>query len=1056
MSMGKYLLRSCPSGHMLVNSSDGDSTGTFSDAAQHCKMCLPGTEYINFPNTQVCIDCPIGGECDGSSVSGIPGSEWSLEASGFTRLVRCPAGHVLVRNDNPSLDQCVRCPAGRYLIEDAVYSPGPEQAYLVSSNAVSAIEVCLPCEEGLVCEGGNETYQKAGFWALPGTGTGPNAARRQEEAAGDAGNGTGGQEAARILVYQCNEEACKGNATCSYPCPNNFTCARGRYGPVCGLCRPGWVEAMGVCYFCTDDEVAAARATAWGIGVVLVLLLWVVISWRPLLIGVKIENETAQPKTIMDQLSKALGYNRNANAPEGTPKASPAKPMPGQPGGAKLTRRASMTQSRYGRSKLNRVFHSVATSSMKNTVRAMTGYGKIVIGFYQILSTLPLTFYKLDWTQSNDDVMDGSQVSRLDFLSLPSMACLMRDVTFHDKLIVYTVAPIIVSAMLVVPTLCVLVMGKLSSGKWSGHPKYTQVTNTYFWSQSFFMFLIYPTVSVMALSGIDCRLIGDGWVLSADVSEACTTEVGGPLFRLAVVAIILYPIGVPLFIFCVLWQQRVPHLARKKADRALVIAMINHYKLKTFSTEMEMLARFLGGHGANAPQGTSADSKLFASGTFKRRVGDLYDQQYGKGDGQKHWEVQDGGLLSKVHLTGKETRSEFEKKMAGVVTELHQFTGHETVDTLTKGQACVLIRHFETTEDDGDDLDTVELWQLKAMVMMCARSQARKGKIVVPPLQWNENDPEERKALRRVGNIFVAFKPEYWYYEVINTMHKLLMTAVLVFIFPGEYTQYAMGIAFIYFFLLITMRMQPFIISPLNNLQMYALVVLVITLFYGMMKNINDFQVSVESPYYGSGTPFTVFVAVLCATLPVAPVFWESVTTWMHHHNWFKGDKEEKHLKDLMHTHSNQKLKGGGSNHADKKTVQDHPVLDAHKAPNSEGVATPQHAAPSPAPYQAPYANGNANGNGNGNGNGTALNGNGTALTPATLEPNGHAAPTAIHGAPATPTWAQPPNGVPPVAPPLSTAYGGAPAVGPTPTRKPVLGKLKPLPGMMPNKVNPE
>jgi len=703
-----------------------------------------------------------------------------------------------------------------------------------------------------------------------------------------------------------------------------------------------------------------------------------------------------------------------------------------------------MTQ-KYGRSKLHRVFHSVATSSMKNTVRAMTGYGKIVIGFYQILSTLPVTFHHLDWTSSNDDIMDGSQVSRLDILSLPSMACLMRDVRFRDKLLAYTIGPIVISAMLAVPTLVVLCLGKAQNGGWREHPKFKQVTETYFWSQSFFMFLIYPTVSVMSLSGVDCRKIGLDSMLTADVSEPCPLVTGGPLLNLAIVSIILYPVGVPLFIFFILWQQKVPHLAQKKADRALVNAMINHYKLKTSSTEMEMLARFLGGHGsqqgAGGAKGERPDEQLFRSNTFKKRVGDLYDQQYGKSD--KNWAVEDGGILSKVNLTGQETRDEFETKMAGVVLDLHMFTGHETIDTLSKGQAVVLIRHFEKqADDDEDDLDTVDITTLKAMIMMCARRQARRGKIVVPPLQWNESEsPEERKAVRRVGNIFVAYKPEHWYYEVMNTVHKLMMTSVLVFFFQGDYTQYAMGIAIIYFFLLLTMRMQPFIISPLNNLQIYALIVLVITLFYGMMKNINDFQVSVTAPYYSSGYPFTVAVAVLCATLPIAPLVWESAMTWLHHHNWFQGDRESNQLQDIMHQ------------------SKSHPQLGKAGAGGKPGGKPGGHQTVEDVPQPpAPAAHG------------LPPNGNGTALAPASLGLNGHtqAAPNGI-ATPMTPALAKPPLGAPERGAPATPNGNGGPAAAtmtpvvpgsvangePTPGRKLALGKLKPLPGMIPNKVGP-
>lgn len=157
-----------------------------------------------------------------------------------------------------------------------------------------------------------------------------------------------------------------------------------------------------------------------------------------------------------------------------------------------------------------------------------------------------------------------------------------------------------------------------------------------------------------------------------------------------------------------------------------------------------------------------------------------------------------------------------------------------------------LLLHARRANDGEDDLHDVSLSDLRGMVVLCAKSMSRKGKIVVATLTWNEFDSAaERRVLRRVGNLFVAFKVEFWYYEILNTIHKLIMTSVLVFVLQGDYSQFAVGIAIIYAFLLITMRSQPYVIAVLNNLQLYALIILIITLFYGMMKSVNDFQVPI-------------------------------------------------------------------------------------------------------------------------------------------------------------------------------------------------------------------
>ena len=56
---GIYVLVSCPRGYQLVNSTNGDSSGAFSNQNQQCVACLPG-KYIVDPNTDVCTQCPKG------------------------------------------------------------------------------------------------------------------------------------------------------------------------------------------------------------------------------------------------------------------------------------------------------------------------------------------------------------------------------------------------------------------------------------------------------------------------------------------------------------------------------------------------------------------------------------------------------------------------------------------------------------------------------------------------------------------------------------------------------------------------------------------------------------------------------------------------------------------------------------------------------------------------------------------------------------------------------------------------------------------------------------
>jgi hypothetical protein len=56
---GAYVLKDCPRGFQLVNSTNGNSRGTFSHDRQQCKPCLSG-QYILNSNADECKYCPLG------------------------------------------------------------------------------------------------------------------------------------------------------------------------------------------------------------------------------------------------------------------------------------------------------------------------------------------------------------------------------------------------------------------------------------------------------------------------------------------------------------------------------------------------------------------------------------------------------------------------------------------------------------------------------------------------------------------------------------------------------------------------------------------------------------------------------------------------------------------------------------------------------------------------------------------------------------------------------------------------------------------------------------
>lgn len=210
---GIWRLVSCPSGHALVNSTDGTSRGVFSHDAQTCRECVVGLEYNLDPNRHPCHPCPTtGASCDGSTLTSlVPGATWSAGPAGeVLRLQLCPAGYILVVAADARDDACVLCPAGTYSLLPASMNSG-----LVAPSTLVAASggLCNPCPRGATCSGGKDVVPRKGYWFKP-------AEMRGRRAAADDG---------QAVVLRCPPGACLEGGECG----------EGREGPVCALCADG-------------------------------------------------------------------------------------------------------------------------------------------------------------------------------------------------------------------------------------------------------------------------------------------------------------------------------------------------------------------------------------------------------------------------------------------------------------------------------------------------------------------------------------------------------------------------------------------------------------------------------------------------------------------------------------------------------------------------------------------------------------------------------------------------------------------------------------------------
>jgi hypothetical protein len=328
-SVLNYVLKLCPPGHQLMNS----SAGVFNPSLQQCAAC-GAAKYI-VDREAPCMDCPKGALCpDGAQfLPLVVGSVWEeVRASNGgiqKRLVQCPAGYELNREEALATgDQCKACSKGSYRLIPSTL------ADLRASQMNLSAQQCKSCDIRATCQGLDNVEAIPGYWRLnpmpwamnemysafeylpdvacyvdgevclfpegffarsgwteatmrcmrlPGGGDElfcaraavHKATRRQEDVDSDAsttvGNGT-----SKVWVFRCPLRACG----------SNNTCLQNRTGAVCGYCKPGFAMQTDGCSVqsCPSEaELRPYKILLWVVFGLIVLIFYLAFVARPAL-----------------------------------------------------------------------------------------------------------------------------------------------------------------------------------------------------------------------------------------------------------------------------------------------------------------------------------------------------------------------------------------------------------------------------------------------------------------------------------------------------------------------------------------------------------------------------------------------------------------------------------------------------------------------------------------------------------------------------------------------------------------------------------------------------
>jgi hypothetical protein len=109
-----------------------------------------------------------------------------------------------------------------------------------------------------------------------------------------------------------------------------------------------------------------------------------------------------------------------------------------------------------------------------------------------------------------------------------------------------------------------------------------------------------------------------------------------------------------------------------------------------------------------------------------------------------------------------------------------------------------------------------------------------------------KSDPKNEHMLKMYGSMYKAYEPDYWFFEILEMMRKLVLTAGLVLVSPGSTAQIFLGILVCFFYCCATMNMKPLLDDNDDYLSQAASVQLFMTLLTGLVLKVD---VSSEGRY---------------------------------------------------------------------------------------------------------------------------------------------------------------------------------------------------------------
>lgn len=605
-----------------------------------------------------------------------------------------------------------------------------------------------------------------------------------------------------VLYCNIGSVSCKGgNHT------GNSLCEVGFEGPLCSICSDGYYEDGNQCLTCQGTQSFTPAVIIY----IIILVLFVC--------GAAYYASSAMKKWISHQIhleiEAMIEDERLAAIDETT--LSPAM----------LKRREKRNKHRWFRSIL--VWIRANYDSIVIKVKIVVATMQVVVNSASVL--------RIAWPTSFYSFLSAFFFTNLN-LPVFGIGC-SRKIDFVDKLALVTLVPIILAGAIIFCYLVNYIMYKIEHANDSTYRKYVndaalhknykrnteKIRNRYVNIFLYLTYIVLPSVTTYIFKMFVCTDIDpndefpgeDHLFLLADTSISCTSARYDAGLRWAIIAIVIYPIGIPLMYFVLLFLNREeiqnrnldgdgshPFLQAKDSGseslNTLRAAGNNIVRQQTarnrFNNDHETID--LEDEFPQMASETTVGEKL-PIGALSLRNPEISceDTDVDFAFDESFYRLKDADVDADCVDEEKQTETVSVQDVADLQDSRAEsmdflpLSHHERVVLLKRNTSRgVTFARQETTHlmttNDPEAMDKDER-PLKRPAMQ--RQTSAMGTVA-----------HMSAGASRLSFLWHDYEPHYWYWEIVETMRRLTLTAVLSICSPGSSSQnvFSIMLAFVY------------------------------------------------------------------------------------------------------------------------------------------------------------------------------------------------------------------------------------------------------------------